>query len=87
MMILNRFSAPAEALDVEHKCWLDLWGQDEHKAIVAKATIAPANQGGGVIVIGLHEDGPNLILESRPAEIVIYDADLINASSAEPLSG
>ena len=48
MMILNRFSVPAEALDVEHKCWLDLRGQDEHKAIMAKATIAPANEGGGV---------------------------------------
>jgi hypothetical protein len=45
---------------------------------LAKAAIALANEGGGVIVIGLREERPNLISESRPAEIAPYDADLIN---------
>jgi hypothetical protein len=39
-------AAPAEALDVEYKCWLDLRGNDEHTAALAKAAIALANEGG-----------------------------------------
>jgi hypothetical protein len=71
-------AAPAEALDVEVKSWLDLRGNDEHRGILAKAAIALANEGGGVIVIGFREERPNLISEPRPAEIAAYDADLIN---------
>jgi hypothetical protein len=71
-------SAPAEALNVEHKSWLDLRGDDEDKALLAKAAIALANEGGGVIVIGFREDRPNLISEPRPAAIAVYDLDLIN---------
>jgi hypothetical protein len=72
-------AAPAEALEVEYKCWLDLRCNDEHKALLAKAAIALANEGGGVIVIGLREERPNLISEPRPPEIASYDADLINS--------
>jgi predicted HTH transcriptional regulator len=72
-------AAPGEALDVEFKCWLDLRGNDEHKALLAKAAIALANEGGGVIVIGFREDRPNLISEPRLAKIAAYDADLINS--------
>jgi hypothetical protein len=71
-------SAPAEAVDVEFKGWLDLRGNDEHKAALAKAAIALANEGGGVIVIGFREDRPKLISEPRPAGVAVYDADLIN---------
>ena len=71
-------AAPAEALDVEHKCWLDLRGNEEHKAALAKAAIALANEGGGAIVIGYREDGPNFISEPRPSPIASYDGDLIN---------
>jgi transcriptional regulator with XRE-family HTH domain len=71
-------AAPAEALDVEFKGWLDLRGNDEHKGLLAKAAIALANEGGGVIVIGYREERPALISEPRPAEIAAYDADLIN---------
>jgi hypothetical protein len=71
-------TAPAEALDVEYKSWLDLRGNDEHKAALAKAAIALANEGGGFIVVGFREKGPNLISEPCPAEIAAYDADLIN---------
>jgi predicted HTH transcriptional regulator len=72
-------AAPAEALDVEFKGWLDLRGNDEHKGALAKAAIALANEGGGVIVIGFRENRPNLVSESRPAGIAGYDADLINS--------
>ena len=71
-------AAPAEALDVEYKCWLDLKGDDEHRALLAKAAIALANEGGGVIIVGLREERPNLISEPRPAEIAAYNTDLIN---------
>jgi hypothetical protein len=71
-------AAPAEALDVEYKSWLDLRGNDEHKALLAKAAIALANEGGGIIFIGLREERPHLISEPRPAEIAAYDTDLIN---------
>jgi hypothetical protein len=71
-------SASAEALDVEFKGWLDLRGNAEHQGLLAKAAIALANEGGGVIVIGFREDRPKLISEPRPAEIAAYDADLIN---------
>ena len=33
-------AAPAEALNVEFKGWLDLRGNDEHKAVLGKAAIA-----------------------------------------------
>lgn len=71
-------TVPAEALDVEYKGWLDLRGDDEHKAVLAKAAIAIANEGGGYIVIGVRENRPNLISEPRPAGIAAYDQDLIN---------
>jgi transcriptional regulator with XRE-family HTH domain len=71
-------TAPAEALDVEYKTWLDLKSNDEHKAILAKAAIAIANEGGGYIVLGMREERPNLVSEPRPADIAAYDQDMVN---------
>jgi hypothetical protein len=71
-------TTPTEALNVEYKSWLDLRGDDEHKAILAKAAIAIANEGGGHIVIGLREQRPNLVSDARPAAIAPYDQDAIN---------
>jgi hypothetical protein len=71
-------AAPAEALNVEFKCWLDLKGDDEHRGLFAKAAIALANEGGGFIVVGYRAQRPDLISEPRPAEIAAYDTDLIN---------
>lgn len=71
-------TAPAEALDVEHKGWLELDTNDEHKALLAKAAIAIANEGGGYIIVGFREEHPNLISEPRPTGIAPYDQDLIN---------
>ena len=71
-------TAPTEALDVEYKGWLELATNDEHKALLAKAAIAIANEGGGYIVVGLREERPNLISEPRPPGIAPYDQDLVN---------
>jgi hypothetical protein len=71
-------TAPAEALDVEYKSWLDLKNNDEHRGILAKAAIALANEGGGYIIIGIREARPKLISEPRPPQIAPYDQDLIN---------
>ena len=70
-------AAPAEALNVEFKCWLDLRRNDEHTGLFAKAAIALANEGGGVIVIG-YRDRPTLVSEPRPTGIEDYDTDLVN---------
>ncbi len=43
---------PSESLSVEYKSWLDL-GETRNKAILAKAAIALANEGGGIIVLGM----------------------------------
>src|SRR5271166_4552997 len=73
-------TAPIEALNVEYKTWLDLKGNDEHKANFAKAAIAIANEGDGHIVIGMREERPKLISETRPAHIAAYDQDMVNRS-------
>jgi hypothetical protein len=45
-------TAPAEALDVEHKSWLELGTNDEHKALLAKAAIAIANEVAATLLSG-----------------------------------
>ena len=47
--------SPAEGLDFEAKCWLDMSDRDSH-GILAKALIALENHGGGYLVIGYEED-------------------------------
>jgi hypothetical protein len=73
---------PSESLSVEYKSWLDL-AQNLGKAILAKAAIALANGGGGVIVLGMREDtgdGGALRSQSRPAALGRYSQDDINAA-------
>jgi hypothetical protein len=70
---------PREDLGVEHKGWLNLTLND-HKAVVAKAAIALANHGGGFIVIGLKEDGPELLSQVRPAAVPEITQDAINSA-------
>jgi hypothetical protein len=55
---------PTETLSLEHKGWLDL-SETRARATLAKAAIALANHGGGIIVLGMRESysGP---LQSRP---------------------
>jgi predicted HTH transcriptional regulator len=46
---------PSEKLSIEYKSWLDLT-DNAAKANLAKAAIALANEGGGIIVLGMRED-------------------------------
>ncbi|MCC6613330.1 MAG: hypothetical protein IT320_07610 [Anaerolineae bacterium] len=71
---------PRESLIIEHKGWLDL-SQNGHKANLAKAAIALANEGGGIIVLGTREDtsqGGQLGSYARPGSR--YSLDDINSA-------
>ncbi len=71
--------APHEDLGLELKNWLDLRGNEDHKAVLAKAILALANHGGGFLIIGLDEAN-GVVSESaaRPATFDSYDQDFIN---------
>ena len=73
---------PNEKLTVEYKSWLDL-SDNAAKATLAKAAIALANEGGGVIVLGMREDtqqGGALGSQARPSTLVRYSQDDLNAA-------
>lgn len=78
---------PRESLDVELKGWLDVTAP-EHKAVLAKAAIALANHGGGLIVIGKEQQGAEVReAPGRPPDLAAFNADAINgviARYAEP---
>jgi len=73
---------PSENLTVEYKSWLDLSNGNVGKAILAKAAIALANEGGGIIVLGMREGGTDgaLASQARPEAIPRYNQDDINAA-------
>ncbi len=76
-LILN----PAESLSIEHKSWLRL--EDRRaQANLAKAAIAIANHGGGIIVLGTKTDeaGGDLQSQPRPADLNRYNQDDLNAA-------
>lgn len=73
---------PVEKLTVEYKSWLNL-NENSGRATLAKAAIALANEGGGVIVLGMREDiarGGALRSQARPADIGRYGQDEINTA-------
>lgn len=70
-------SEPKEELDVEYKDWLDLT-TNEHRAILAKAAIALANHGGGFIVLGFAEQGPELQSRAHPPNLPAITQDSVN---------
>jgi hypothetical protein len=74
--------AANESLSIEHKSWLDI-RETAAKATLAKAAIAIANHGGGIIVIGMAVDnaerGP-LRSQPRPEAIRRYTQDDVNAA-------
>jgi len=73
---------PGEKLTAEYKGWLNL-NDNPGRATLAKAAIAIANEGGGVIVLGMREDnaeGRALGSQPRPADIGRYSQDDINAA-------
>jgi hypothetical protein len=70
-------ATPSESLAVEYKSWLDL-SSAPGKAVLAKAAIAIANEGGGIVVLGMREGaGDNGALGSVPrvAPIARYTQD------------
>jgi predicted HTH transcriptional regulator len=74
--------APNESLTIEYKSWLNLQDDDD-KAKIAKAAIALANQGGGIVVLGMREAGNGGVgIESirRPENIRRYHQDDLNAA-------
>ena len=75
-------TVPSESLSVEYKSWLILT-ENPGKAILAKAAIAIANEGGGIVVLGMREDtgdGGKLGSQARPATLRRYSQDEINAA-------
>jgi hypothetical protein len=69
---------PNESLTVEYKGWLDL-GETPGRACLAKAAIAIANHGGGIVVLGMQEgkDG-EFQSAARPDDIDRYTQDDVN---------
>lgn len=70
---------PREDLDFEVKNWLDLLGNNDDKATLAKAVLALANNGGGFLTLGLVETDTGIVeADGRPATLDRYSQDLIN---------
>jgi len=76
--LLSLLDFPNESLSAEYKGWLDL-GDTAGRATLAKAAIALANHGGGIIVLGMREqEGGPLQSVSRPADVDRYTQDDVN---------
>lgn len=74
--------APNETLAVEYKSWLPLT-DNAGKATLAKAAIAIANHGGGLIVLGMRalaQDRGALASTPRPMDLRRYTQDEVNAA-------
>lgn len=70
---------PREGLDVEVKNWLDLRDDEAAKANFAKAALALANHGGGIIIFGMTETAEGMVAApNRPATLDGYGVDLLN---------
>ena len=71
---------PNETLTVEHKSWLE-FSDNDSKATLAKAAIALANHGGGIIVFGMRreEEAGQLKSQPRPDSVERYNQDAVNA--------
>jgi hypothetical protein len=61
------FAAPRESLGVELKQWIDP-SLDEGRVLIAKACIALRNNNGGVLAIGIRDDGTRDI-GNEPADV------------------
>ncbi len=73
---------PNEGLSVEHKSWLNL-SDNGDRARIAKAAIALANEGGGIIVFGMREGGNvagGFQSIAKPENIQRYHQDNLNAA-------
>ena len=70
---------PIEDLDAEYKGWLDL-SEESHRATLAKAVIALANHGAGVVILGFEELSTGLAPRPKPAEIPDVTHDAVNSA-------
>ena len=70
---------PVEDLDAEYKGWLDLRTEPD-RARLAKAVIALANHGGGVVILGFEELSTGLEARPKPAGIPDVTQDAVNAA-------
>lgn len=80
--LLRLLALPNETLSTEYKSWLPL-SDNEGKAKLAKAAIAIANHGGGIIVLGMRPDktnGVTLVSDKRPEGLRRYNQDDVNAA-------
>lgn len=70
---------PREDLDAEYKSWLNLT-MERDRAILAKATIALANHGGGFLVMGFEERNGTLQSTPCPPNVPRVTQDAVNES-------
>ena len=68
---------PAEDLDAEYKGWLDLRELSD-RANLAKAVIALANHGGGVVVLGFEDQSTGLQAIPKPPDMPDVTQDDVN---------
>lgn len=80
-LISDILAEPKESLEVEIKEWLDLSGNKNHRAALAKEIIALANHGGGFLIVGLHEmdDGTYKASSDEPASWKDWSGDSIQS--------
>ncbi|MBW4053454.1 MAG: hypothetical protein HIU85_18725 [Proteobacteria bacterium] len=79
--LLALLDEPNETLNVEYKGWLDLT-ENHGRGVLAKAAMALANHGGGIVVLGMRareSEGP-LESTARPAATAHCTPDAINAA-------
>ena len=80
--LVSLLAFPNESLSVEYKSWLTL-SENTGKATLAKAAIALANHGGGIVVLGMREnnaEGGALDSQARPDGLGRYSQDDVNAA-------
>lgn len=69
---------PRESLDVEIKEWLDLSDTD-NQAKIAKAVIALANHGGGIVIVGFQQTDRGFVpADNPPPNLGDFSTDAIN---------
>jgi predicted HTH transcriptional regulator len=80
--LMGLLASPNESLTIEYKSWLPL-SEKQSCAALAKAAIALANQGGGLVVLGMREnkaEESTIRSQPRPESVGIYRQDDVNAA-------
>lgn len=80
--LVRLLAFPNESLTVEYKSWLVL-SENSGRATLAKAAIALVNHGGGIVVLGMRENGAEggaLSSQPRSEGAARYSQDDVNAA-------